>query len=155
MYPHPMIFNQNAERTCVMLGIPRSTLLGWVSRNVKTNCFEKWFDIVSQITWGDVKNHVSSQITGSFDHIEVDSKVDLSKWKMLRSENDVFSKFCGIPPSKRAKLGRSSSNARTKGLESVVGSFSVGKMNDKLKVRKRSSKFPEIFKKISDVVIIG
>lgn len=155
MYLPTMIFNQNMEKTCVMLGIPRSTLLGWVSRNVKTNCVAKWFDIVSQITWGDVKNHVSSQITGSFDHIEENSKVDLSKWKMLRSENVVLSKFCGIPPSKRAKLGRSCSNARAKGVNSVVGSFSVVKMNDKLQLRNRSSKFPGMFKKISDFVIIG
>ena len=107
------------------------------------------------ITWGDVNNHVSSQNTGSFDHIEEDSKVELSKWKMLRSENVVLSKFCCIPTSKHAKLGRSSSNARAKGLKSVVESFSFVKMNDKLQVRKRSSKFPEMFKKISNFVIIG
>ena len=38
MYLHPGIFNYNAERATMELGIPRSTLLGWVSCGVKQNC---------------------------------------------------------------------------------------------------------------------
>ena len=47
---HPEILNGNAAATSECLGIARSTLLGWVSTNVKRNCVDKWYDIVQNLT---------------------------------------------------------------------------------------------------------
>ena len=50
MVLHPEIFNGNAAAASECLGIARSTLLGWVSTNVKRNCVDKWYDIVQNLT---------------------------------------------------------------------------------------------------------
>ena len=63
MFLHPLIFKGNATEACAVLGIPRSTLLGWVSCSPKKNYVAKWFDTVENLTWGDVKGHISHKIT--------------------------------------------------------------------------------------------
>ena len=62
MYVHPPIFNYNAMMTSAVLGISRSTLLGWVSTNVKKNVVGKWYDIVKALNWAKVKKHFSPEI---------------------------------------------------------------------------------------------
>ena len=52
---HPQIFKGDAVEASSVLGIPRSTLLGWSSRNVKKNFVSKWFDMVAKLKWAEVK----------------------------------------------------------------------------------------------------
>ena len=50
MLLHPEIFNGNAAEASELLGIPRSTLLGYISTNPKRNMVPKWFDLVSRLS---------------------------------------------------------------------------------------------------------
>ena len=50
MYLHPLIFNRNVAVACDVLGVHRTTMLGWVSCSVKKNYVSSWFDLVASLT---------------------------------------------------------------------------------------------------------
>ena len=79
MYMHPQIFNCDASEASEVLGTSRTTLLGWVTLSVKKNYVNKWFDIVANLTWADVKRNFNEELTDKQNHIPEDSKVNLSK----------------------------------------------------------------------------
>ena len=90
-----------------------------------------------------------------FDNIKETDKVDLSKFKKLRSGNIVLTKFCGIPPSKRAKLARLSSNAKSRGEKSEYGRFTIVNRRDKRQLRERYVKYPEVSKHMTQFILEG
>ena len=155
MYLHPKIFNSDATTTAEMMGIPRSTLLGWVSCNVKKNQVKKWYDIVYNLTWGVVKMHMSQDIVSKFITVEDGAKVNLRKYRVYRGDSIVLSKFCGIAPSKRAKLCRQAVNARARGEEPKGGKFSLVNEMDKMQVRDRKPKYLHVTKSVRDFILEG
>ena len=87
--------------------------------------------------------------------MEDNSKVDLSKYIELRGDNVVLSKFCGLHPSKRAKLANKSANARARGENSAIGSFTLLNENNKMQIRNRTPKYAEMYKEITEFILIG
>ena len=81
--------------------------------------------------------------------------LQFSKFNPLRGDTIVLSKFCGIPAAKRAKLSRSSTNARARGEEALVGQFSLVRIDDKMQVKKREPKYPVMSKAITEFVLEG
>ena len=98
---HPNICNGNATKASHILGIPRSTLLSWVSCSVKNNVVSKWYFLLEKMTWADVRSHFTPEITKNYMAIPDDSKINLSKFKPLRGDNVILSKFCGVPLNAR------------------------------------------------------
>ena len=70
-----IIFGGYACEASEAPGIARSTLLGWVSRNVKSNIVYKCFDIVANLIWGEIKKCYSEEIRDRFGFIEDDSRI--------------------------------------------------------------------------------
>ena len=93
MFLHKQIFNSNVYTTSDVLGIPRSTLLTWTSKSVKSNIVHKWFDIVANLSWGQVKEMYKDKIRDMFQHVDEDSKVDLSEYRVFRGNTIVLSQF--------------------------------------------------------------
>ena len=71
------------------------------------------------------------KITRRFDGVDPDKKLKLSKFRQLRDDNIVLSKYYGVPPSKRAKLVRVCESATARGEVSSVGNFSIVHCDDK------------------------
>ena len=138
-----------------ILGIPRSTLLSWVSCSVKNNVVSKWYFLLEKMTWADVRSQFNPEITKDYMAIPDDSKINLSKFKPLRGDNVILSKFCGVPPSKRSKLARSSANAKARGEDSLVGHFTMVNIGDRMQVRNRGPKYPEMSKTVTDFILQG
>ena len=155
MLLNPGIFNNNAYLASEVLGIPRSTLLGWISMSVKNNKVPKWYDIVANLSWGDVKRRFDDKICAEFKDVEDEEKVDLSKYQPLRGENVVLSAFCGIPASKRAKLARRSLASVARGQVSKIGRFSIVNQVDKRQEGSRIGKFAKMERYITDFVLQG
>ena len=140
----------------LVLGIPRTTLLGWASLSVKKNYVTRWFDLVAKLTWAEVKKNFSSAIVGKYDSVVDDeSTIDLSKYRELKGDTVVLSKFSGIPAAKRAKLSRRATHAEARGEKSVGGAFSILNRGDKMQVRLRKSKYQEMAKKVTDFILVG
>ena len=125
MLLHPNIFNSNALEASEVLGIPRTTLLGWVSTNPKRNFVPKWFDLVSRLCWGEVKKSYSPEIVELFSHVEDDRKLKLTKFRELKGDCVVLTKYCDVPPAKRAKLARLTRCAKARGEMAAVGNFTI------------------------------
>ena len=64
--------------------------------------------------------------------VDPEKKLKLSKFRQLRGDNIVLSKYCGVPPSKRAKLVRVCESATARGEVSSVGNFSIVYCDDKM-----------------------
>ena len=111
--------------------------------------------MVKSLTWGDVSKHFNREIISKYSKVEVSSKVNLSKFKHLVGDKVVLSKFCGVPSAKRAKLSKSSSNARARGEVSKSGWFINVNVGDKMQVPGRRSKYPVMSKIITDFVLEG
>ena len=122
---HKKIFNGNIYLGSEILGIPRSTLQGWITLNNKRNTVEKQYDLVANLTWGDVKKRYDTRITDKFMFLGDEEKVDLSKYKVLRGHTVVLSAFCGVPAAKRAKLARKAKEAKARGEECKTGKFDL------------------------------
>ena len=88
--------------------------------------------MVKSLTWGDVSKYFNREIISKYSKVEVSSKVNLSKFKHLVGDKVVLSKFCGVPSAKRAKLSKSSSNARARGEVSKSGWFTNVNVGDKM-----------------------
>ena len=153
MYMHPQIFNCNASEASEVLGTSRTTLLGWVTLSVKKNYVNRWFDIVANLTWADVKQNFNEEIADKYKHIPEESKVNLSKYKELRGENVVLSSFCGVPAAKRARLARKSANASARGEVSVAGVFTLVNKHCKKQIRDKYIKYPETAKHVTDYIL--
>ena len=155
MLLHRKIFNGDVYRASEMLGIARSTLQGYISTNVKKNVVPKWFDIVASLTWGVVKARYSKKIVAMFEGVDDKEQVNLSKFLPLRGKSVVLSKFCGVPPAKRAKLARKSAQAQARDEKSEVGNFTLVNKSVKNQYKARLSKYPAMVKKITDFVQWG
>ena len=59
------------------------------------------------MTWADMRNHFFHEIIKKYRLIADDSTINLTKFKPLRGENVVLSKFCYLLPSKRSKVALS------------------------------------------------
>ena len=79
MLLHPKIFAGDANEASLTLGIARSTLLGWLSPTSKKKYVEKWFDIVANLTWGDVRSRYDEKVVEKFKDIDDNEKVNLSR----------------------------------------------------------------------------
>ena len=75
----------------------------------------KRYDIVQNLNWGEVRKHYGKDLVEQFGDINSQSGVDLSRFKPLRGDTVVLSKFCNVPATKRAKLARHSRQAREEG----------------------------------------
>ena len=155
MLLHPQIFNGNAALASETLGIARSTLLGWVSTNVKKNSVAKWFDIVKNLTWGEVKKNYKPEFVAQFGEVDEIKKLKLSKFRELRGDCVVLSRFCSVPPAKRAKLAKKTGSAVARGEASIFGFFTIVNKKDKMQTRGRHIKYPEMTKKIIDYIMVG
>ena len=122
---------------------------------MKKNVVSKWFDVVANLTWGEVKKRFSKEITERFDFIGDDSRIDLTPFHDLRGDNIVISKFLNIPPAKRAKLARDARSAKERGEKAERGKFTIVNEGDKmqLKVSSRKRKYREMSKSIMDFIL--
>ena len=155
MLIHPQIFNGNAARASIHLGIARSTILGWISTSPKKNCVRKWYDIVVNLTWAQVRERYNEELVAKFSHIDGAAKVSLEKWRILRGDNVILSEFCKIGPSKRAKLARTSLQAKARGESSAIGKFSLLNKRDKRQSELRPVKYPEMYNKVTEFILYG
>ena len=155
MFLYPLIFNGNAVEASSALGIPRSTLLGWTSCSVKKNFVNKWYDLVAKLTWGEVRKHFSSEIVAKYSKIEDESTIDVTKYRELKGDNVILSKFCGLPPAKRAKLAKKSSQAKARGVKPIGGMFSLVNQGDKMQIKSRAPKYQEMPKSITEFILQG
>lgn len=153
MFLHKKIFNRNAYRASDKLGIPRSTLLTWTSCSVKKNCVNKWFDLISNLTWADVKRSCSKEIAGEFDFLNDDERVDVSSYSDLRGKTVVLSKFSGVASAKRAKLAKVCKQAKARGEESKIGDYILIKKNTRRLCKPRPPKFATINNKMKDFIV--
>ena len=143
MPPHPQIFNGDAVEASAILGIPRTTLLGWASCSVMKNVVSKWFDLVAKLTWAEVKEYFSGEIIVKYSMVEDESRIDLSKFRELNGDNVILSKFCGIPPARRARLSKRSANAQARGEKTLGGIVSIENKGDKMHVGLISPKYKD------------
>ena len=67
----------------------------------------------------------------------------------------VLTRFCGVPPAKRAKLARASMCARVRGEVSSAGKFTIVNAVDKMQTRGRPSKFPEMSRNLKNYIVQG
>ena len=155
MVLHPQIFNGNAALASIHLGIARSTILGWITTSVKKNCVRKWYDIVVNLTWSQVRERYNKELVAKFAHIDGDEKVSLEKWRLLRGDNVVLSEFCNVAPAKRARLARTSLQAKARGETSALGKFSLLNKPDKRQNELRPVKYPEMYKKVTEYILYG
>ena len=82
-------------------------------------------------------------------------KLKLSKFRELTGDNIVLSKYCGVPPAKRARLAKKTLNAAARGETSFVGVFSLVNESVKMQVGGRYLKYPEMSKRIQDYILTG
>ena len=101
----------------------------------------KWYDIVQNLNWGEVRKHYGKDLVEQFGDINSQSGVDLSRFKPLRGDTVVLSKFCNVPAAKRAKLARHSRQARERGVVSEEGIFKLVNISDKMQVVSRQKKY--------------
>ena len=101
----------------------------------------KWYDIVQNLNWGEVRKHYGKDLVEQFGDINSQSGVDLSRFKPLRGDTVVLSKFCNVPAAKRAKLARHSRQARERGVVSEEGIFKIVNRTDKMQVVSRQKKY--------------
>ena len=113
--------------------------------NPKKILVPKWFDIVSRLSQGEIKKFYAPTITRHFDGVYPDKKLKLSNFRQLRGDNIVLSKYCGVPPSKRAKLVRVCKSARARGEVSSVGNFSIVHCDDKMQFITWKLKYKSMF----------
>ena len=115
----------------------------------------KWYFLLEKMTWADVRSHFTPELIKDYKTIPDESKIDLTKFKPLRGDNVTLSKFCGLPPSKRSRLARASANAKARGEESLVGKFTLVNLKDKMQVRNRGPKYPEMSKTVANFILQG
>ena len=82
-------------------------------------------------------------------------RIDLSKYRELKGDNVMLSKFCGIPAAKRAKLSKRTMHAQARGENSVGGIFSLVNSGDKIQVRMWSAKYREMAKIVKEFILVG
>jgi len=155
MVIHPQIFNSNAALASIHLGVARSTILGWISTSVKKNCVRKWYDIVVNLTWAQVRERYNKSLVAKFSHIGVDENVSLKKWRLLRGDSVVLSEFCKVAAAKRARLACKSLQGKARGETSALGKFYLLNKNDKRQIELRPVKYPEMHKRVSEYILYG
>ena len=101
----------------------------------------KRYDSVQNLNWGEVRKHYEKDLVEQFGDINSQSGVDLSRFKPLRGDTVVLSKFCNVPAAKRAKLARHSRQARERGVVSEEGIFKLVNISDKMQVVSRQKKY--------------
>ena len=110
---------------------------------------------MKNLTWGEVKKNYKPEIVAQFGEVDESKKLKLSKFRELRGDCVVLSRFCSVPSSKRAKLARKTSNAMARGESSEFGLFSIVNKRDKMQTRGRHIKYPEMTQKVIHYIIVG
>ena len=102
-----------------------------------------------------MKKHYSSDVVREFEDVDGTRKLKLSKFSTFSGKNVVLSRFCGVPPAKRSKLARKTLNAEARGEVPAVGNFSIVNRFDKMQLKGRPLKYPEMSRRITDYIMLG
>lgn len=71
MHLHPKIYNRDSNKTASLLGVARSTVIGWITSD---DLRSKWYTSVKFLTWGKAKQFFSEEQTDLF-NVEDDARV--------------------------------------------------------------------------------
>lgn len=104
-YLHPQVFNGSAGDAARVIGVSRTTFLGWVTKSGKVKV-ENWLHLVEELTWGAARKILDFVL---FSDIPDDSRIPdgvLQPYRQFAPDARVLSCFSSMGGAARAAMAR-------------------------------------------------